>query len=289
MLLQLFLNGIIYGSIIAIVALGFALVYNTTRIFHIAYAVLYTFAPYNFFTFHTNHGLNVGFAALLAIVSTILLSMIIELTVYKPLQRKKSSLNQVLISSIGVMIIITNLLALFYGNETKMINPGISGSLLFGNILITNNQVIQVTVSLFLIILFFLFLKYSKFGLITRALRDDENLSKVFAINIPGLRLFVFGLSGLFAAIGGLLVAYDVGIDPYVGMPMLLNAFVALIIGGTGKFYTPVIGAFVIGILQSLSIWQFSSNWSQVITFILLIGFLIFRPQGLAGELQREV
>ncbi|MEI6143954.1 MAG: branched-chain amino acid ABC transporter permease, partial [Mariniphaga sp.] len=274
---------------IAIVALGFALVYNTTKIFHIAYAVLYTFAPYIFFTFHTNHGLNFGFAAILAIISTVLLSMIIELVVYQPLQRKKSSLNQVLISSIGVMIIVTNLLALLYGNETKMINPGISGSLLIGNVLITNNQIIQVSVSLFLIILFFLFLKYSKFGLVTRALRDDEYLSKVFAVNIRGLRLLVFGLSGLFAAIGGLLVAYDVGIDPYVGMPMLLNAFVALIIGGAGKFYTPVIGAFVIGILQSLTIWQFSANWCEAITFVLLICFLIFRPQGLAGELQREV
>jgi len=109
MILQLLINGIISGSIIALLALGFALVYNTTRIFHIAYAILFTFAPYFFITFHGHYALNVGISVLLALLCTILLSVIIEILVYRPLQRKKSSPNQLLISSIGVMIIIINL------------------------------------------------------------------------------------------------------------------------------------------------------------------------------------
>jgi len=289
MIFQLLANGIINGGIIAVVALGFALVYNTTRIFHIAYAVLFTFAPYMFLTFHIQCAFDPGISVVLALLTTIFLSVIIEKVVYQPLQRKKGSSNQFLISSIGVMIIIINLIALLYGNETKMINPGISNSISYGEIIITHNQIIQIIVSLGLILFFFVFLKFSKFGLITRALRDDEYLSKVFAVNINGLRLILFALSGFFAAAGGLLVAYDIGMNPYVGMQVFLNAFVALIIGGLGKFHAPVFGGFFIGILQALIVYFFNTSWSIAVTFVLLIVFLLFRPQGLTGELQREV
>jgi branched-chain amino acid transport system permease protein len=289
MILQLVINGFITGSIIAILSLGFTLIYNTTRIFHMAYAVLYTFSPYIFYACRFQVGLNLLISVLIALFIAILLSVAIEFFIYRPLQRKKSSQNILLISSIGVMIIITNLLVIMYGNETKMINPGISGSISFGKIIVTNNQLIQLSICSVLIAFFFLFLKFSKFGLITRALRDDEFLSKVFAVNISYLRFILFALSGFFAAVGGLLVAYDVGMDPYVGMPVLLNAFVALIIGGLGKFHAPVIGGLIIGLMQALTVNFFSASWSVAVTFLFLIIFLLFRPQGLTGELQREV
>jgi branched-subunit amino acid ABC-type transport system permease component len=111
----------------------------------------------------------------------------------------------------------------------------------------------------------------------------------VFAVNIKSYRLILFSISGLFAAVVGIIVAYDVSIDPYMGMPMLLNAFVALIIGGVGKFHAPVIGGFLIGILQAVTIYLFNTNWSIAVTFLILIIFLLFRQQGIAGELQREV
>ena len=77
--------------------------------------------------------------------------------------------------------------------------------------------------------------------------------------------------------------------DPYVGMPMLLSAVVALIIGGVGRFEAPILGGFIIGILQSLAVWVFSSRWQDAVTFTLLILFLLLRPQGLLGEKQRVV
>jgi branched-chain amino acid transport system permease protein len=77
--------------------------------------------------------------------------------------------------------------------------------------------------------------------------------------------------------------------DPYVGLPMLLNAVVALIVGGVGRFEAPVIGGFIIGILQSVAVWTFSSRWQDAITFTLLVLFLLFRPQGIMGEKKRAV
>ena len=289
MLLQLLANGLVMGAIYALVALGFALVYNTTRIFHIAYSVLYVLAPYMILSFYRNLGIPFYLAFSIAIILTIFLSVIIELIVYRPLSKRKSSSNVILISSIGIMIVVINLIAMFYGNETKILNPNISKSITIGKIIITHSQLMQLGFSLFVIGVFLFFLKHSKFGIKTRAMRDDEVLCIVFGMNINKMRLILFTLSGFFAALGGGLVAYDVGMDPYVGMPMFLNAVVALIIGGMGRFEAPIIGGFVIGILQALAVWAFSARWQDAVTFTLLIVFLLFRPQGLLGEKKRTV
>ncbi len=289
MLIQLLANGIIMGSIYSLVSLGFALVYNTTRIFHIAYAAIYMFSAYIILTFYKNLQLPLLWAFLISIVLTVGLSILIERTVYLPLAKRRSSLNVVLISSIGVMIVVVNSIAMFYGNETQILNPNISKSVTLGNIILTHTQLTQLIVSTLLIGLFLIFLKYSKFGIKTRAMRDDDVLCTVFGLDITRMRLYLFGLSAIFAAIGSGLVAYDVGMDPYVGMPMLLNAVVGLIIGGIGRFEAPILGGFIIGILQSLAVWAFSSRWQDAVTFTLLIIFLLVRPQGLLGEKQRVV
>ena len=121
MFLQLLANGIVMGSIYAMVALGFALVYNTTKIFHIAYAAIYMFAAYMFYAFFTLLQIQILLSFLIATILTVLLSWIIEKVVYRPLENKGSSLNVIMISSIGVMIIVVNSIAMFFGNETKII------------------------------------------------------------------------------------------------------------------------------------------------------------------------
>lgn len=289
MLIQFLINGIINGAIYALVALGFAIVYNTTKIFHIAYSILYVTAPYLLYTFFNQLGLPIGVGITIAIIGTIFLSLLIEVLVYKPLNIKSSSLNVIMISSIGVMIVIINVIALIYGNDTKIINSEIAKSVSFANIIITYPQLIQFFVSVGLITLFLVFLKFSQFGIKTRAMRDDVYLCKLFSLEINKFRLKLFALSAFFAATGGILIAYDVGFDPYVGMPMLLNAIVALIIGGVGKFHASIVGGFIIGLLQSLVVWKFSANWQDAVTFGLLIIFLLFRPQGIFGEKRRLV
>lgn len=274
---------------LAIFSLGYAIVYNTTRIFHIAYAVLFIVAPYFLYALIQYADVNIFAASIIAVGLTALMSCLMEWLIYNPLKKKNSSLNVFLISSIGIMIVITNLIALIFGNETKIIREGISSSVQFGDILVTKIQLFQLTVSVFLIIIFLFFLNITKFGLITRALRDDEYLCSLFSVNIDKFRLFLFLLSGVFAASAGILSAYDIGMTPYVGMPMLLNAVVALIIGGVGKFHTAIYGAFVIGVLQALSVGVFNANWKEAVSFVVLILFLLLRPQGLFGEKERMV
>jgi len=289
MLLQFIINGIITGAVYALMALGFSLVYNTTKIFHIAYSVIYAASGYFLYSFFVQLNMPFIFSVFAALIFSILLSVIIELSVYKPLNKKNASSEVVLISSIGIMIIAINIIALFYGNETKIIDNSIADSIKIGELIITYPQIYQLSFSILFILLFFILIKFSKLGIVIRAFKDDAELAKVHGLNIFKTRILIFVLSGFFAGLSGILTSNDIGFDPYVGLPMLLNAVVAMIIGGTGKFYAPVLGGFIIGILQALVVWQFSANWQEAVTFTLLIIFLIFRPQGLIGKKTRTV
>jgi branched-chain amino acid transport system permease protein len=264
-------------------------VYNTTRIFHIAAAALYVAGAYIFyFAFHTLE-LPLWAAGILALLFTAGLSVLTEISVYQPLYRKKSSLNTAMIASIGIMTILINIIALLFGNETKVLDNSIQQVFTFGEIIITLPQILQAIAGIGLIAVLFAFLGFSNFGLKVRALCNDTVLFEISGFNIKTTRLIVFTLSGVFLAASSCLTSYDIGMGPHVGMPVLINAMVAMIIGGTGRFRACIVGGLLLGILQALVVYQFSANWQNAITFLVLLLFLFFKPQGLFGYKKRLV
>jgi branched-chain amino acid transport system permease protein len=289
MLAQFLINGIITGILYSLSAIGFALVYNTTRIFHIAAAALYVVAAYAFYYVFHVLGLPLWISGLTAAVLTAGLSVLCEWVVYKPLYRKKSSLNVVMISSIGVMIILVNVTAMIFGNETKILDNNIQTTYNFSGIIVTRPQMMQAVTGVLLMAVFLVFLKFGKFGLKTKALSNNAELFEVLGFNITATRILVFALSGVFLAAGSCLTAYDIGMDPHVGMPVLINAMVAMIIGGVGRFSACIAGGLLLGVLQSLVVYQFSSNWQNAITFLVLLMFLFFKPQGIMGYKKRMI
>ena len=113
---QFLVNGLITGILYSLLAIGFALVYNTTKLFHIAAAAIYVFAAYMFYLFAVTFGLPILVAVLIAIVLTMGLSLVTDVSVYRPLKKRKASNNVAMIASIGMMTVIVNLLAMFFGN-----------------------------------------------------------------------------------------------------------------------------------------------------------------------------
>ncbi|MDR2773201.1 MAG: branched-chain amino acid ABC transporter permease [Tannerella sp.] len=289
MFAQFIINGMITGILYGLSAIGFALVYNTTRIFHIAAAALYVAAAYAFYYAFNVLGIPLGWAALTAVFVTAGLSMLCEWVVYKPLSRKKSSLNVVMISSIGVMTALVNVVAMIFGNETKVLDNNMQDTYHFGEIIITRPQMLQAAVGILLMAAFLAFLKFSRFGLKTQALSNNVTLFEVLGFHVAATRMMVFALSGVFLATGSCLTAYDIGMDPHMGMPVLINAMVAMIIGGVGRFNACILGGLLLGVLQSLVVYQFSANWQNAITFLVLLLFLFFKPQGILGYKKRMV
>jgi branched-chain amino acid transport system permease protein len=131
------------------------------------------------------------------------------------------------------------------------------------------------------------FLRLTKWGRLIQALADNPQLVSVIGMDVRKIRLLIFALGSVLAGFAACLVALDVGMDPRLGMNILLIAAVAVIIGGVKVFEGALVGAFLVGILQSLVIWQVSAKWEHAVTFVLLIVFLLTRPEGILGERRR--
>lgn len=286
---QFLINGLIMGVLYSLLAIGFALVYNTTRVFHIAAAAIYAVAAYAFYLFAVNLRLSVWLSGFIAIIIAMCVSLTTEISIYRPLKHRKATLNVLMIASIGVMTILINLIAMFFGNETKVISNAISSTFTFGDIIITTPQIYQLTIGGTAIVIFLVLLYTTRYGLQLQALSADNILYETLGYSTNKMRTIVFLLSGLFIALASCLTVYDVGMEPHIGMKVLINALVAMIVGGIGRFSACVIGGLTLGVLQSLVVYQFASNWQNAITFIVLLLLLFLRPQGIAGYKQRTV
>ena len=147
--------------------------------------------------------------------------------------------------------------------------------------ILTQVQLAQVLVALTVIGSYWFFLSRSSLGKLCRAVADDSTLASVLGVKVNRTRFVAFAIGSGLAAVGAVLVALDVGVDPNVGFPAVLVAAVACIIGGLRRFIAPALGGLLLGLIQSLVVWRTSAKWESAVTFAILIVFLLFRPQGL--------
>lgn len=286
-LLQLTFNGLALGSLYAVVALGFALIYNTTRIFHIAHGIVYTGAGYALFSLFTRAGLSLWLSIPFALTLAIALGLVVEALVYRPLEQKKAPAAITLISSLGVYIFLQNFIALVYGNQTQVLLSEPDVTYRAGSLVLSRLQLIEIASLVVVFALFFLFSRYTKLGKSIKAFADNPLLAEVVGINTRRLRLWVFAIGSALAGAGAVLSGLDVGIDPNVGFTILLVAVVSTIVGGVGLFEGALVGGLLIGLLQGLAIWRVSARWENTIVFLVLILFLLFRPQGILSHKRR--
>ena len=289
MIWQFIINGLITGILYSLLAIGFALVYNTTKIFHIAAAGLYVFAAYVLWWTHLQLNSPLLYGAIISIVATIILSCLIEWFVYRPLKKRGASLNLMMIASIGVMTILVNSISLAFGHEAKFVNTVTQQAYELGTIIITTPQFFQIFVGVPTLAISILLLKYTSYGRRLRAISEDETLYSTFGYNVKWTRYFVFAVSGCFIAIASCLSSYDVGIGPDVGMNYLINAMVAMMIGGMGRIVPCIAGGLLLGVLQSLAVSQIAASWQNAVTFAILLILLFIRPQGLMGYKKRII
>jgi branched-chain amino acid transport system permease protein len=281
--MQTLIFGIIQGLLISLTATGFSVVYNSTKILHIAQGAIFALSPFLLYEF-----IHSGFGVLLAIIATltisVLISMSIELINHWSLQKKGASNAIHLISSLGIFIVIIQLISIIWGNEAKVLRDGIDITYTISDIIITKSQVLEGLLSLFVLGVFFFWLKGTASGLKFIALSDNPVQFSLMGYDISKLRLLAFGISGILTAIASMLSALDVGFDPQGGLNAVLLAIVATIIGGRGSVIGPVMGGILLGIVRTQVEWYASATWQNAVTFLILVLFLFFRPHGLFGK-----
>lgn len=288
MIWEFAINGLITGVLYSLMAIGFALVYNTTRIFHIAASGLYVFAAYMLWLFSSVCGFPLVIAAIVAVILSAGLSLLMELLVYRPLKMRNATPNVSLIASIGMMTIIISTITMVFGMEAKTVSFS-ENVLQIGKISILVSQIIQFVCGAVLLIAFLWALKRTSWGTRLRALSNDERLYETLGHNPWRSRNILFLISGAFIALSSTLTVFSVGLDSTMGMQALIYAMIAIVIGGIGRYWTCVLGGLLLGIIKSLLDLFVAATWIDAITFIILIVLLYVRPRGIAGYKQRTV
>lgn len=285
-MLQILVNGFISGLVIALLGLAFTVANLPTRVFHLALAGVYTAVPFITWTlwrsdWHPAWGVTVALAC------GITISTLCEALSHWWLERRNAPDSLHLVSSMGIAIMVTQAVTMIWGNETHILREGVDQIIRFGDLRLTRSQLIAGAVSSILLAGFALWLHRSKLGLQFRALADNPIQLALIGYSIRNLRLVAFALSGLLVSVASLLTAYDIAFDAHGGLHALLLGIVAMIIGGRGTWFGPLLAGIILGLCRSIVVWQFSAHWQDATTFVILVAVLFLRPQGLLGRRAR--
>jgi len=284
LLQQLIINGIIAGSIYALIAIGFTVIYRTVRFFHFAHGIVYTAGAYFAYTLFKQIHFHFIFSFFLSIGLTALLGIAIDSFIYYPLRRQNASNLIFLLASFGVFIFLQNLIQLLYGAQILTIRTGpIKEGHHFLGAVITDIQILILVVSIILMILLWLFIQKTKLGKAMRAVSDDSIAANVIGINPERIIRTSFAIGSALAGAAGILISFETNIEPTMGFSAILKGIIAAIIGGIGSIPGAVLGGFFLGLVENLGIWKISAGWKDCIAFVILIIFLLIRPWGFLG------
>lgn len=281
---QVIMNGLIAGSIYALVAAGFSIIYSTNRFIHFAHGAVIAFAAYILYALFSVARMPFSLAVILTIITTALLGVLIYWFIYNPLLKKKASMVILLIASLGLLILIENVLQAVFGADIKSINAfTITQGWHVLGATITPLQVCIISIVLILLLVLYGVMRKTKLGRRMRAVADNKELAAVLGINEKKIAAYAFVIGSLLAAVAGILIGLEQNIRPTMGTGLIIKGFTGAIIGSIGSVPGAILGSFILGIAENIGILWLPSGYKDAIAFILLFVFLLWKPQGLLG------
>ena len=284
------INGISLGSVYAIIALGYTMVYGIAKMLNFAHGDVIMVGAY--ISYLSTTALNVPplLSVLIAMAVCTVLSVVIEGLAYRPL-RKASSL-AVLITAIGVSYFLQNAALLIWGSAPKSFSsivPFDSISLFGGDLIITSEAIVTVITCIVIMILLNLFTKKGKMGKAMRAVSEDKDAAQLMGINTNFTISMTFAIGSALAAVAGVLLcsAYPT-LTPTTGSMPGIKAFTAAVFGGIGSIPGAMLGGILLGVIEIFATSYISSQLSDAILFAILIIVLLVKPTGLLGKAVKE-
>ena len=278
---QLIANSIISGSLYAIIAIGFAFLYDSVKFFDLAYGGVAVVGSYLFYYFFSELHLPLIFALVLALLASSALAYVLYKSVYEHIRKKKASKLVLLIASLGVFTVLQSLIAIFFTSEFRTFTSASVQEFTLLNASFTIVHLAMLASALIIFTGLMLFRKYTSLGRAIVAVSDDEEVSKIVGINTKRVVGYVFAISGAISALSGILVGFDTGIQPTMGLILMLKGVIAAIIGGFGTLPGALLGGYLLGFVENFGSFAIGGEWKDAIAFVLLILFLIIRPKGI--------
>lgn len=282
---QLLMNGLIAGSTYGLVALGFSLIYSVGRFFHFAHAAVIICAGYSVLFLTADLHVPLSLSIILSIIVSTLIGMLMEIAIYRQLRKKNASSIMLLLASLGIYILVQNMISMKFGDEVQALSSyAPTSAIVILKSRITRLQAIIVLVNMLLYAIIGLLILRTRTGRIIRAVANDMELACVAGVNADHAMLLVFALGSALAAVAGILISYDTNLTPTMGFNALLMGVVAVVIGGIGSVRGAILGGLLVGLSQHLGVWKLPTQWQDAIVFTILILFLLLRPQGFLGK-----
>lgn len=287
-LVQQLINGISLGSIYALIALGYTMVYGIIKLINFAHGDIYMMGAYMGFFATSAMGMSFVPALLIAMAGAGLLGMLIERLAYRPLRNAPKI--AVLITAIGVSLFLEYAgMLLFTPQPRTFPNVFETQTYHFGSFVINNQQILILLVSIVLMVILTYVVQKTIIGKAMRAVSYDTDAARLMGINVDSIIGATFGIGSALAAAGGVLVGiYYNSIDPLMGIMPGLKAFVAAVLGGIGIIPGAMAGGVILGVIEALVSGFISSTFRDAAAFGILILILLFKPSGLFGSNARE-
>lgn len=282
--LQQIINGLSIGSVYALMAVGYSLVYSIMNFSNFAHGGVIMFGAYFGFFYLTTYNLPFPIAFIAAALSTAILAVLIERVAYRPLRERKAPFLYFIISAMGASIFLENIVIATIG-PTFRTYPNIftEASFKLGGLSIGRLDILMFVISAVCLILLVYVIDYTKIGKAIQATSYNEKASALMGINTNYIIIIIFAIGGLLAGVAGVLFGMKYTVYPQIGV-ITLKSFIAAVFGGLGSLPGAIIGSVLLGLIETFTSGYLSSQYRDLIAFALLIAILVIRPTGLMGK-----
>jgi len=283
--IEVLVSGITNGSVYAVMSIGLALIYGTSRIFNFAYGSFYTLGGYIAWLLSVKLlSMSYPFIFISVIPIMYCIGYLTERLVIRSLRWKENWEDTTLMVTLGLGLFIDNLIRYAFGPKIKALPPIFDSAFSFGFISISQNDIFILGFSLFVVALCWIFITRTMYGKGMQAVALDGIGARIVGIPIKRVVGHTFAISTVLAGIAGIILASKFFITPLGGYQVLVKSFIIVTLGGLGSIKGALYSSFILGIIESLSGWLLGTMWVMAIWFIILITVLVIKPSGFFGK-----
>ncbi len=281
--IQVILRSLETGSIYALAALGIIIVYRTSNVTNFSQGVIGMFNAFVVTYLFNSHGAPLWLGIIAGVISAVIMGFLIDVVIIRHTKKVSPVGKQII--TLGMMMIILGVTPLFFGVDPlrlpKLIN---NGDLKFLGASISYNGLFNIVFGLVVMVSLFYVLQKTKWGLAVRTTASNEFTAKLMGVPTKNVTMGAWAAAAVLGVLSGVMVAPMTSVTLNLMDEVQINALIACVLGGFQTFYGPVLGAYIIGISRNLLMYYGSSIWGGQILYIIILVFLVFRPQGLIGK-----
>ncbi|MBI5720738.1 MAG: branched-chain amino acid ABC transporter permease [Burkholderiales bacterium] len=285
LLLQLLVNGLQTGALYALTAAGFSLIFGTTRVFHLAHGSAFVIAAYVFYALAARAGAHWSLALLGAAAAAVLFGVLLDRVVYAPIRRHEGSFFTLFIASLGSAIVVQNVVGIAFGRSVVTVSTPLSRSAeVLPGVFVAPLAGVAIGCALVCFWLLQRFLGSTQRGVALRALAENAELVRAYGLHPARLSTLAFALGSLLVVPAAALTVATSGANPAMGNHVMLISLAATIVGGVGSLRGAACAGLLLGMAENLALWRLEPQWSEAVTFVVLLGFILVRPTGFFGR-----